>query len=82
MKGSFKEIIRTLKGDGKEIGREIGRRLKVTSERMEDAGRVIVFDPCYFFTILFAWLYSVFNSVLCARFCANSVICRYLEEES
>ena len=58
------------------------RRFKVTSEQMKDEGRVLVFDPCYFFTIVFAWLYSVFIVHIFRVFPAYSVIYRYLEEES
>ena len=54
--------------------------MKVTSEQMEDEGRVPVFDLCYFFTILFAWLCSVFIPCFLRIFRANSVIYRCLEE--
>ena len=52
----------------------------MTLERMKDEGRVLGFDLCYFFSILFAWLCSVFIPCFPRVFRANSVIYRYLEE--
>ena len=32
----------------------------MTSDRIEDEKKSLVFDPCWLFTFLFAWFYSVF----------------------